>query len=410
MRAEAAGARAARPSAAQKGILLAATIGNFVGATPALYAVFGLVLIPIAEEFHWPRAQVSGALAIVALLSGLMNFAIGPLLDRFGARRLALAGNLGFGLALLAFTFTPPRWPVFYALFVLAGFCSAFATPMVFSKVVAGWFDRGRGAALGFTGGVGNGAGSALLPLLAGTIIAAWGWRAGYRGVALLVLLVGFPILLRCLRDPPRAVGAVAADAADFGLRLALRTREFWLLLLTVGVCAAGLTAMFGQVVPALDERGIGLGRSVPVVSVFALVCAAWQLGMGHLLDRAGTPAAMVPFYLSAAAGLWLLQHAQSQPALLLAGAMMGLGLGSEFGALPLLVSRYFGLRRYGAIAGTLYALVALAQGLVPLAMNAVYDRRHTYAPALLALQATIVLAALLLLALPRFAGGGPRA
>lgn len=399
-------------SKAQKGVLLAATTGNFVGATAALYSVFGLVLIPIAEEFGWPRAQVSGALGIVAVLSALMNFVIGPLLDRFGARRLALFGNAGFGLSLLAFTFTPPHWPAFYALFILAGFCSAIATSMVFSKITAAWFDQGRGLALGITGGVGNGAGSSLLPMLAGAAIAQHGWRAGYQSVALVVLLLGFPILLLFLRDPPKPAGnAIAApQAAGMNFVEALRMRNFWLLLLSVGACAAGLTAMFSQVVPVLAERGIGMERSIPVITTFALVCAAWQLGMGHLLDKSGTPWVMVPFYLIAAAGLWLLQHAQSQPLLLLSGTMMGLGLGTEYGALPLLLSRYFGLRSYGAIAGTIYAVVQLAQGLVPLAMNAVFDARRTYAPALLALEATIACAAFLLLLLPRFVARGEAA
>lgn len=392
----------------QKGILLAATTGNFVGATPALYSVFGLVLIPIAEEFDWPRAQVAGALGIVAVLSGLLNLATGPLLDRFGARRLVLGGNLCFGLALLAFTFTGASWWQFYTLFIVAGVASAFASPMIFSKVVAGWFDAGRGAALGFTGGVGNGAGASLLPLLAGVAIALFGWRAGYQSVALVVLL-GFPILLRFLHDPPTqhapaAEAAAPTDASGLDFLAALRTPTFWLMLFTIGACAACLTAMFTQVVPVLAERGVGMAHSVPVVTVFALVCAGWQWGMGHLLDRAGTPWVIVPFYLATVAGLWLLQHAQAPSALLLAGALMGLGLGAEYGAMPLLISRYFGLRSYGAIAGVMYATITVAQGLVPLAMNAVYDARGSYVPALVAVQAIIAAAALLLLALPRFA------
>ncbi|MFT4248099.1 MAG: MFS transporter [Pseudomonas sp.] len=389
-------------SKAQKGILVAATTGNLVGTTPALFSIFGLVLIPIAEEFDWPRAQVSGALGIVSILSGVLNLLTGPLLDRFGARRLALAGSLCFGLALALFTTTGPDLVQFYALFILAGIASAFCSAMIYSKVVAGWFDAGRGAALGFTGGVGNGLGAALLPALAGAAIALYGWRAGYLAVALVVLLLGFPTLSRWLRDPPRPT-AMAGEADGASLQMALRGRLFWTLLFTVGACAACLTAMFSQVVPVLAERGIGMAQSIPVLTVFSLVCAAWQVGMGSLLDRAGTPWAMAPFYLIAAAGLLLLQHASSTPALLLAGAMMGLGLGTEFGALPLLVSRYFGLRNYGSIAGVMYATITVAQGLVPLAMNRVFDLRHTYAPALHAVQGLMLVAALTLLLLPRF-------
>ncbi len=392
---------------AQKGTLIAATMGNFVGTTPALFAVFGLILIPVAEEFDWSRAQVSGALGIVSILAGLLNLVSGPLLDRVGARRLVLAGSLCFGVALLLFTFTGPSLVQFYTLFIVAGIASAFCSAMIYSKVVAGWFDAGRGTALGFTGGVGNGLGAAVLPALAGAAISLFGWRAGYQAVALVVLLVSFPVLLRWLRDPPaaalRQAGTEADQADGLTLGMALRSRVFWTMLLAVGACAACLTAMFSQVVPVLAERGIGMAESISVLTVFSLVCAIWQVGMGSLLDRAGTTWVMVPFYLIAAAGLMLLQHAGSTPSLLLAGVMMGLGLGTEFGALPLLVSRYFGLRHYGSIAGTMYATITLAQGLVPLAMNALFDRRHSYAPSLVALQVIIFAAALLLMLLPRF-------
>jgi hypothetical protein len=55
----------------QKKVLLAATIGAFVSPTPALLTVYGIVMVPIAQEFGWPRAQVAGVLSIAALLSAI---------------------------------------------------------------------------------------------------------------------------------------------------------------------------------------------------------------------------------------------------------------------------------------------------------------------------------------------------
>ncbi len=102
---------------------------------------------------------------------------------------------------------------------------------------------------------------------------------------------------------------------------------------------------------------------------------AVWQVGVGRLIDRIPRPWIAAPFYLAALAGLILFQAAESFSQLMLAGALMGLGLGTEYGVLPYFLSRYFGVRHYGAISGTIYAVIVLAQGLTPFLMDLSFDR-----------------------------------
>jgi len=104
------------------------------------------------------------------------------------------------------------------------------------------------------------------------------------------------------------------------------------------------------------------------------MVTAAWQVGVGYMLDRIPRPWIAAPFYVAAVAGIVLLESTSDQGLLLLAGFLMGLGLGTEYGVLPYFLSRYFGVRHYGAISGMTYGVIVLTQGITPFLMDLNFD------------------------------------
>jgi MFS family permease len=404
--AAAAGAATGRRTPAM--VALACTIGNILSCTPVVQTSFGLFLIPIAREFAWPRARVSAVLGLLSLVTALSYPVVGRLADRFGPRRLILIGNLGFAASVAALSLGRPDVVLFYGLFALVGLFGAMPSTMMFTRVISGWFDAGRGTALGLASGLGNGIGATVMPIVAMVLMARFGWRGAFLGMGLIVAAVGFPVLAGLLRDPPGRTtsGEDGAGAPLEGLSLAqaARTGRFWMTLCAIALGAGCTTAVFAHVVPILSDRGYSVGLGTEVVSVFALTCAAWQPVVGLLLDRASAPRVIAPFYLVTAIGMVLLEYARSRAGLLGAGVLMGVGLGAEFGALPFLISRYFGLRRYGAIAGVMYSVVILAQGFTPFLMDASFDATGAYAVSMRLIQAALVLGALVLAILPAYA------
>lgn len=310
---------------AQLGVLIAATAGNFVCATPAVQTVFGIFLVPIASEFHWPRAQVSGVLTLMAVITALAYPLLGRAADRWGARRLILPGNLFFAATVAALSLADGRLWQFYALFAVMSVASAVPSTMMFTKVVTGWFDAARGRALGITAGLGNGAGSTVMPIVAGLLMARFGWRGAYQGIGLLVALIGFPLLLAFLRDPPKPDATQAGTGEGLTLAEAARTLTFWITLVAIALGAGCVTAVFTHVAPILGDRRIGEGTIIAVISTFALVCAAWQIAVGWLLDRTEAPRIAAPFYLLAAVGVVLMMQAHDTGGLVLSGALMGI-------------------------------------------------------------------------------------
>ena len=383
------------------GVVFACTVGNAVSVTPMVYTVFGLFLIPISSEFDWSRAAVSFVLFIIAVAGAISYPIVGRLIDRYGARPVILTGNVLFAASVASVSLVEASRFQFYFVYALIGISAAIPSSVMFTKVIAGWFDRRRGLFLGIAGGLGNGVGAALSPLFVFALISSYGWRAGFQGIGAAIILVGFPVLYLLLRDPPRDVSRSAAEhlekTAGLTLAEALKTPTFWIILAAIALGAGCMTAIFAHVVPMLVDRGIPAGKATTVLAMFSLVTAGWQIGMGYMLDRIPRPWIAAPFYLLALTGLVLLESTSSYPLLLLSAVLMGLGLGTEYGILPYFLSRYFGTRHYGAISGSMYGVIVLTQGLTPFLMDLVFDITGTYDPAIIAICIGLVAGAVLI-------------
>ncbi|MCT2400448.1 MFS transporter [Novosphingobium mangrovi (ex Huang et al. 2023)] len=386
------------------GVLAACTVGNSVSVTPAVHAVFGLFLVPLSEEFGWSRASISGVLGVLALVGAVSYPLIGRHVDKGGARRTLLAGVFGLALSIAALAMTGGSLLQFYATFAVLAVFGAMAGTPIFQKVIADWFDKNRGTALGVSAGGGNGLGSVILPVLAAVLVQTWGWRAGYLGVSGFMLLIAFPLLWLMLRDRAGSGHHVEAVERD-GLTLgeAAQTPAFWLILIALAAGAGGTTAVFSHVVPILGDRGFSVATGTAVVGVFALVTSGWQIATGRIMDMIPSPRVVVPMYLMAVIGLVLLETGTGMTALVIGGALLGVGLGGQFGALPYFIGRYFGTRHFGSVIGAMYSAVIAAQGTTPILLDAVFDAQHSYRPALVGVGGALMAGAVLLMLLPRY-------
>jgi tetrahydromethanopterin S-methyltransferase subunit E len=81
----------------------------------------------------------------------------------------------------------------------------------------------------------------------------------------------------------------------------------------------------------------------------------------------------------------------------------MGLGLGTEYGVLPYFLSRYFGIRHYGAISGMIYGVIVLTQGVTPFLMDLNFDATGNYRIAVVVICVAMLAGAFLLTRLEPF-------
>lgn len=398
-----AGEAPAAPGASVQGagVVFATTLGQFVSVTPTIIAVLGVYLKPISEEFGWSRSAVAGALTAAALSNAVAAPLAGRLADRIGAKRTALIGNLLLGLSLLVISQVPAQPALYYLAFLIAGAVGAMPSILVFAKILARWFDKNRGFWLGFSSGVGNGAGAFLFPMAAAAMLASHGWRQGFMADGAFVLLAGFPAFYFLLREaPPKDIGLSTENETLQGVtyREAMRSPRFWLIFSILPVGAGCMTAMFSTIVPILTDRGLSTDSAIMAIQAFALTTMFVEPGAGWLADRASSPKILAPLFLTAAVGLWMLLHVHSEGMLLLAGALIGVGAGVEYTGLPYLLTRYFGLKEFGAIAGVAFAGTLLVGALAPLFLNETFDHLGRYDPAVYAIIGLLIYSGIALL------------
>lgn len=396
-----------RISTPEGGVILACTIAAFVSLTPTVNTVFGFFLVPLSEEFQWSRSSVSIVLFIVAVTASLTAPIFGWLIDRYGARQTMVPGLIIFAASVAALSLVDGSRLHFYANYALVGAAGGAVGPVILTKVISTWFDRNRGFALGLVGGVGNGVGATFMPVYVHFWMTDQGWRAAYLGLGGLILVLGLPMLLMFLRDAPqtdpKTDGSQAIRNTGLTLQEAMHTPAFWILLSAIALGAGSMTAVFTHVIPMLQDRGMSFDQATAVLTTFALVTVIWQICIGVLLDRAPRPRLVAPFFVVAVVGLALLISSSNFALLLLAGALMGIGLGTEYGVLPFFLSRYFGLKAYGLISGVTYGVITLVMGLTPYLMDLSHDQTGSYNMSGFVIGASLLAGAFLITLLPPF-------
>jgi MFS family permease len=158
------------------------------GASHGFVLVLPAVLVALREEFGASFTTLGTVATVSTMLYGLGALPGGLLADRVGAPALLrVFAGLSAACCVLAAA-APGIWWLAAAL-ALLGAAGALYHPSGLAEVTLN--APGGGRELGVHGGWGN-AGTALAPLLAGAIAAAWSWRASYglAGLAAVVLLL----------------------------------------------------------------------------------------------------------------------------------------------------------------------------------------------------------------------------
>ena len=143
----------------------------------ALFSIVGIALYGLpffydfmVKEFGWTRAQVTSGNALSKLVVGpLFGFIAGYVVDKFGPRRLMMAGIVMAGGALIGLSTISALW-MFYFFYLFNALGYVCGGPLPNQVLLSRWFDKSRGKAMGFAY-LGIGIGGAIVPLLAHRLI-----------------------------------------------------------------------------------------------------------------------------------------------------------------------------------------------------------------------------------------------
>jgi MFS family permease len=381
------------------GWIVVATCFLVIAPVMPLFPSFAIFQVPILDEFKWSRGSFAIAMSIHLVVAGLAAPFAGGLVDRFGPRRVMPVGAFLTALALILLSWSAELWHFYVAFGLMAAAGSSLLHLVPLTTIVANWFERHRGSAIGIVS-AGTGAGQlSLLPLIK-ILIDHIGWRYTYLVYGLTILVIPTTLIWLFLHRRPEDRGLSIEDESgwrrgsdeagaktetgggeaeqgnqgsgrtevvildkkwtetDWTLGKAARTLRFWALTLVMVLFAIGSLLISLQLVAYLGDKGYGSIVVASVVGLQGMLNMVGQFTGGFLCDRIGREKTLNLSLVMFGAGIVLLNLAGaiSSPALVYVFTLFyGVGQGMAAPSLMISASDLFQGKHFGSILGVIF-------------------------------------------------------
>jgi predicted MFS family arabinose efflux permease len=394
-------------------VVLASMFGIGLGLSPVPFYTIGMLAPELNKAFGWEFGAIMIGLMIMTLGVLVASTVVGHLGDRFGVRRVALISVVLFALSFMAFSFSNGSIVLFYVNWAVMAVVGAGTLPVTWTRAVNNHFDARKGLALGLSL-LGTGIFGFLIKPFTAWLIATYGWRTTYLVIGMLPLLLAWPIAYFAFHDVGERTDSSAerrkASAARLevtpGLRLgqALKSWRYWVLAFAFVCVSFGVGGPIPNMENILKVAGFERDNIVSLVALIGLSVIAGRIIGGWLIDRFWAPGIAFVMLSLPALSCWLMADGgMSVPAAGAAIFLIGFAAGVEYDLMAFLVARYFGMKGYSAIYGSLYGFFALGAGIGPVVFGKVFDKTGSYAPVLGTSAALLMIGAVSLLFLGRY-------
>jgi MFS family permease len=397
--------------------------------TAAAMGTPGVMIVPLEHEFGWTDAQISSALALRILLFGLFGPFAAALMNRFGVRRVIVCALALIAGGMLASLLMTKVWQLVALWGVVVGIGTGLTAMVLAATVATRWFNHRRGLVMGILAASSATGQLLFLPLIA-EFTTRFGWRAALVLVAVALGVTGL-IVLALMRDrpsdldlplygetavtPPPASGA--GQGADQGanlsslllsplvtLRDCARVPIFWVLFATFFVCGCSTNGLIQTHFVALcADYGLAATAAASVLAMMGAFDFVGTIGSGWLSDRFDNRWLLFWYYgLRGLSLLYLPFTDFSFYGLSLFAVFYGLDWIATVPPTVKLTADRFGRERAGMVFGWIFTGHQLGAASAALSAGIVRTAWSTYLPAFFVAGALCVVAALLILVVPK--------
>jgi sugar phosphate permease len=341
--------------------------------TAGFRATPGVLIVPLQQEYGWSRGTISLAIAIGLVLFGLTAPFSAALMDRFGVRRVMLIAlvTIATGASLTTIMDAPWQLDLLWGV-VVGGATGAVSVPLA-ATVANRWFESRRGLVTGILTASNASGQMIFLPALA-WLATAYGWRWAAVSVAVVAMVIVFPIVAVTMRDRPQSIGLEPYGATELvpvpersarpfkpavdGLLLGLRSRTFWLLSGTFFICGLSTNGLIGtQLIPAAIDHGMTAVAGASLLALMGLFDVIGTTCSGWLTDRVDPRRLLAWYYAFRGLAVIALPWAFGSGYALVAFAVFyGLDWVATVPPTVALTADHFGRERVGIVFGWVYA------------------------------------------------------
>lgn len=344
---------------------------------------------PVCDDLGIGRGSFTIYYSLMTASGAAATSFLGQYINRRGVRGVMIISGLWCGAGMLCFSFSRELW-MFYVTAAALGVFGTSCVNLCANVIVQTSFSGAQASGILGIVMAGSGVGGMIVSLFLPGVIEDMGWRFGYRLLGILwpaLVLTAAALLGKC--ETAHSVGHQTAPVHGMTRAQALKSPKLYLLMAAIFLMAA-CCGIQQQLPSVLSGMGYETGQVSAMVSFFTAALAVGKVLQGLLCGRTGVARGsylMVSVF--AVSFLLLLMPGLAYPAL----TALAFGMGVVTTLMPMIARFAFGPREFASIWSILAtASSAGAFAATPL-WGMVYDATGTYAPAMIASSAGLVLA-----------------
>ena len=379
--------------------------------------VFGVLLQPMEASLGWSRSQLVGAITVVNVIGGVVSAGLGPVVDRYGTRRLMTVSLLVAAVALMSFGLVTALWQ-YYVIWICFGLAIPGLRNLGPRVVVANWFVRRRALALMIVTMGTSLSGVFLVPVMA-RVATTWGWQSAWLLMGCVTALLA-PLVWISVRRQPEDVGLLPdgarprpsdADNSDAGgsgssayvvdepiwtVRQALHTRTYWLVSIGLTLTSLPGSTIFIHIAPYITSRGFTLEEGGGMVSVYGAGALLGRPIWGTVIGLVGVYRTLIMFAVVYGVAVAFLLIPDRLSGFYAAFFFLGIAIGASNQLNSQVLPDYYGRRIVGALTGYFSLIHVFSGAFAPLYAAVIYDVTESYTVAFGTFSAACFLGALM--------------
>jgi sugar phosphate permease len=249
---------------------------------------------------------------------------------------------------------------------------------------------------------LGVGVGGMLVPQMAKWLNMHLGWHQALMILGALMIAVTFPFAWFSRDEPDQEVKQVEKPEVKVPLRMILKSRPFYLLLIgsACSIAAVSGTSQHLKLFFSLDLK-YSQTTSANIISLVLFSSIIGRLAMGWLADRIPKKFVMLLIYFLVVGAIPLLHFASSAGVIYLFAFIFGIALGGDYMIIPLMTAELFGIKILGRVMGLILTADVMADALSPMLVGFLRDRSGSYFTGFSALILLAVIGTVAIMLLP---------
>ena len=319
---------------------------------------FGVVILPLQDEYGWSQGSITLAYGISAIVSAVLSPMIGIATDRYGGRPVLFAGVACFFIGTAISALATDVWHIWVSYGIFLGVTQSCLNVALITTATY-WFREKLGVGVGLLQ-CAQGVGPAGTTLLIGILLANYDWRIAFWSLGI-GCGTAMTIIVFFFRSRPSDLGIEPLGGAWAGEVNQRFTREirmlqdkvraasiqsttaFWKLVMVHYLGCVSHAIVIVYIIPIAVLAGVGPVAAAGVLSTLALVSGLTRFLTPVLADSLGARGTMAVMYVLQGLPVLMLFWTHDTWNFYLFAVVFGIGYGGEGSAFPIINRRYYG-------------------------------------------------------------------